>query len=370
MPSVCEQVQLEYQDIKALKREFDLEYEKARETGNLARVKELRAVLQKKREALAEKLWIFEALPAKELQVQYERQREILEKNGILQKLGNGEKMGIRAIDGREYVFPALKDIRQGMMRNKEILRTKTEQGFNQLLIVPFGMKLDDLIATYRKIILNHHKKGKLLATKEHPSDPDEPLTLDETTPVWVWGEYPGADVSGELVYGPEKLPTIQDEPDAAKRRALSRGKTKRHILEDQGGFTILLLENLPNIPRSGRGKPVSGRKQPEAGQTPKKYLEMMQTDPHYTGEEGMTPEEQLIYAIEYLEATNQVMDDWHGNGSVSYQIGAYFHASGHVPYAFWNRDHRQAHLDSYDPEYSDPNFGVRGAVRVKILKT
>ena len=34
------------------------------------------------------------------------------------------------------------------------------------------------------------------------------------------------------------------------------------------------------------------------------------------------------------------------------------------VPNANWNRDNRQANLDRNDPENSDPNIGVRGAVR------
>ena len=83
-----------------------------------------------------------------------------------------------------------------------------------------------------------------------------------------------------------------------------------------------------------------------------------------------MNPEEQLIYAIQYLEQTNQVMDDWQGKGSISYQVGAYFPASGSVPFAHWGRDRRQAYLDGSAPEYSHPYIGVRGAVRVKMLKT
>jgi len=39
-------------------------------------------------------------------------------------------------------------------------------------------------------------------------------------------------------------------------------------------------------------------------------------------------------------------------------------YASGNVPNANWNRDNRQANLDSNNPENSDPNIGVRGAVR------
>ena len=96
----------------------------------------------------------------------------------------------------------------------------------------------------------------------------------------------------------------------------------------------------------------------------------MMQTNSQYAGEEGMNPEEQLIYAIQYLEQTNQVMDDWQGKGSISYQVGAYFPASGSVPFAYWDRGNRQADLVRNDPEYSYPRIGVRGAVRVKMLKT
>lgn len=87
MPNSCEQIKTEYENIKTLKEEFDLEYQKAVETGNLERVREMRTELEEKRDALASKLWSFESLPQKELKEQYENQREILEKTNILEKL-------------------------------------------------------------------------------------------------------------------------------------------------------------------------------------------------------------------------------------------------------------------------------------------
>ena len=47
--------------------EFDLEYQKAVETVNLERVREMKIELEEKRNALQEKLWVFEGLPRKEL---------------------------------------------------------------------------------------------------------------------------------------------------------------------------------------------------------------------------------------------------------------------------------------------------------------
>jgi len=78
-------------------------------------------------------------------------------------------------------------------------------------------------------------------------------------------------------------------------------------------------IETLPNIPRAGKGKELKGRKQLEAGLSPRKYLETLRTDPQYKNESGMTPEDQITYAMLYLEQTNQVVDDWQGKGSLSY---------------------------------------------------
>ena len=353
MTNSCEQIKTEYENLKTLKEEFDLEYQKAVETGNLERVREMKVELEQKRDALQEKLWTFESLPQKELKKQYESQKEILERTGILEKLSNGE-IGIKGIDNKEYSFPSYQEISKRIRENKEMLKTKVEQGFNQLLIVPFGMKLDDMIEKYKKVILKHHQEGKLLATKENPSDTDEPLELDENEPVWAWDGYANADVEDKIVYFPKKF-----------SKENHQGKTKKEILKEKGGWNIMLIENLPNIPRKDKGKEVKDRKQLEAGQTPNQYLETLKTNPIYQNETGMTPEEQIIYAIKHLEQTNQVIDYYSGKGSASYQLGTFFPAFIFVPYAYWNRDYRRVNLGGNTPGYSSSADGVRGAVRV-----
>ncbi|MBI5077687.1 hypothetical protein HZB94_04895, partial [Candidatus Falkowbacteria bacterium] len=60
MFSKCEQVKIEFEDIETLKQELDLAYQKAMETGDLIAAKKLKAELEKKSDALEEKLLAFE----------------------------------------------------------------------------------------------------------------------------------------------------------------------------------------------------------------------------------------------------------------------------------------------------------------------
>jgi hypothetical protein len=84
-----------------------------------------------------------------------------------------------------------------------------------------------------------------------------------------------------------------------------------------------------------------------------------------YKDEFGTTPEEWLMQAITMLEEKNQVIDDYQGNGKITYNTGGYFPASGDVPSAYWNRGNRQAYLHGNDPTNRNVFIGARSAVRV-----
>lgn len=328
----CEQIRKEYNDIISLKQEFDSALAEAQTEANtsqevkdaLERAKELKKELEEKMKALKEELyWPFEALPKKELKEQYESQRKILQKNNILKKLSTGE-LGIKGIDGKEYVFPTYQEIARRMRENKEIIKTKTEQGFTKLLIVPFGMKLGDLVEKYKQAILRHHKAQKLFAPKEKQTDPNLPIGLLSDSVVWSsWSS--DDDTAGLLVYYPQEFSQNH------------QGKTKREILEEEGGWNILLVEDLPIIPREGQGKTIGGRKQLESRKSLAKYLEIIQNDPSYQNESGMTPEDYIVYAITHLEQTDQVIDfrEAFSRDSSPCLIGAYLPPRG-VPGAQW----------------------------------
>ncbi|MBI2633258.1 MAG: hypothetical protein HYW78_02600, partial [Parcubacteria group bacterium] len=321
MPPLCSNLKHDYEAFQTLYDAFVAEYFAVRDSGDLEKAKQMKKELKQKRDALRSMLWPFEALSYHELKEQYENQKSILQRLNILQKVSNGSE-SIRGIDGTEYPFPLYAEISRGMQKSREWLKTKTEQGFTQLLIVPFGLPLDDLIEKYKQVILQHHQDRKLFATKENPTDPDEPLELEESQPIWVWDKYINADKDGKIVYFPKEFSSHH------------QGKTKKEVLQEHGGWNVLLLENLPNIPRQGKGAEIKGRKQLEAGKTPNDYLKTLQTNAHYKNETGMTPEEQLLYAITHLEQTNQIIDDYQGKGSGSFQIGAYFPADDNVPIA------------------------------------
>lgn len=309
------------------------------------------------KEIRIEKPWPFESLPQKELKKQYESQREILERVGILGKLSTNE-IGIKGIDNKEYAFPQYPEIIEGMKEDKEILKIKIEQGFNQLLIAPFGMKLNDLIEKYKWLILKHYRERKLLATKGEFFDFNKHLELNESEPVWAHAVYNNAEIKRRLVYFPKEY---------SKNH---QGKTKQEILnQTKNGFNILFIENLPNIPREDEGKKIKSRKQLEAGRFPNHYLEILKTDPQYQNETGTTPEEWITYAIKHLEQTNQVIDDYEGRGSRSFQLGAFFPAAayygGFVPRAHWDRFCRQVILGRSKPTASSFIVGLRTVVRL-----
>lgn len=296
------------------------------------------------------------SLEALKIKEQWGSQIKILSKLGMLQTFPESKKLGIVGIDGKEYPVPKPEDIAKMLEANKEMILQKMEQGFTKLVMEPFAHSFDGLSEKYGKTILEHHKNGTLLATKENPTDADEQLPLDTNEPLWRWEDgYNHCDVEDKIVYFPKEFSSNHG------------GKTKKEILAENpaNGWNIWLLEDMPNIPREGKGKTVGNRAQLEANKTPSEYLKNFQTKPEYKNESGLTPEADIMYAITQLEETNQVINDYDGKGSVSYQVGAYFPPSGGVPRSYWSRDCRQAYLYRSIPTYRDADCGVRGGVRV-----
>lgn len=316
------------------------------------------------------------------LKDQYEKQLQVLRTAGILEKFKSG-KEGIRAIevdgDVVEYPIPTLEEVTQRLKGleteyGKGFLEKKREQGFCRLLLVPFGMSLDSLMEAYERVLRDHHARNAVFYTKKDPSEPNALVDLDTSEPVWIWKEgYENGDIEGKIVYEVQQFDT-----------ANHGGKTKTEILQERkkqtadgkkgkNGWDVLLLEKEINIPRSGKGKdlgaPAQTRKQLEAGKQPKQYLEFLlknkkDTNSVYHGEQGLRPEEWLMLAITYLEQENQIIDDWQGNGSASFNVGAFFPASSYVPSASFYRDYRQSSLRSFYPDNQYDDIGVRSGVR------
>ena len=297
-----------------------------------------------------------------ELKTQYETQAKALNQAGILEILPNKEEIGGLGIDGKEYPIPTQEAIEQLIRQSPEKYQAKIEQGFSQILMVPLAMPLDRQIEILKQNILKHHQEGKLLATKEKPTDPDEKLDLDANQPVRVWDEWRGSDVSGQTVYFPKSFDQNNHQ-----------GKTKQELLDKQSqtqsplaGWQVLLLENNPNIPAEGKGQTIGGRRQLEANKTPSEYLKLFQKDPQYAHEQGLTNEAWIIQFITHLEQTNEVIDDWQGKGKICYLAGSFNPSSASRAVGCWYRDFRRAYLYGGDPGNRADRYGLRSAVGVE----
>src|SRR3989339_481909 len=140
------------------------------------------------------------------LRKQYDSQVELLEEVGIL------KEGAILGIDGNTYPIPTLEQIAMRLFERRETLRTKHDQGFTKLLLVPFGMSLDILQETFKQFLLDYKQS--------HPF-----FDLDTNQPLWAWEEYRGADIgdSPRLVY---EVGSFEDKNHG--------GKTKMEILEEE----------------------------------------------------------------------------------------------------------------------------------------
>ena len=278
-----------------------------------------------------------------ELPKQYEEMVKALTESGMVEQLNGG--LGIRAIDGKEYLVPSYHEIVQELSQRPE-LETKIDQGFTKLLIVPFGRSLDQLIEKYKETIENH--QANLQATDRTK------LEVGQGGSLFKWDGYNGADLNGNLVYQPKKFDKVNHG-----------GQTKTDILATGQGFQVLLIEDLPDLPAKGAGKTVGGRTQLEANSKPNQYLNTVQTNPAYQGEVGLTPEDWLVLATSELVNHQLVIDDWQGQGKAAYLPGAYFKGAGFVPVARWDRGNGQARLVGFGPGLPSDFRGVRVGVRV-----
>ncbi|MFA6428362.1 MAG: hypothetical protein WCW02_02350 [Candidatus Buchananbacteria bacterium] len=358
MPQLCLELTTKLDSLKQLKQEFDLEFIKikkldSKKSDDLIFIRETKIKLEQSLAEFQDLFWPFEKteLNWQNFEAQYENQVGILMEANLLDSFSNG-KQGIKAIDNREYPLPTLEQIREKFVEKRELLKTKIDQGFVKLVIVPFGLPLDYLTKAYGDALTRHQQQGELLDSQNRP------LKLDKEA-VGLNSDYIKADGEGRLVYF---LKDFLIDP--------IQGLTKETLLNTQA-WQVLLLEDLPYLPAEGKGQIRAGRKQLEANQIPSRYLKQLQLDPQYQDEQGLTPESWLMYALNHLEQTNQVIDDWNDQGKICLLVNSFIYfksddsVPGGVPRACFESSPYQAALDWFNPVGSGANFGVRTAVSV-----
>ncbi|KKU32552.1 MAG: hypothetical protein UX57_C0015G0012 [Candidatus Uhrbacteria bacterium GW2011_GWE2_46_68] len=297
------------------------------------------------------------------LHEQYDSQVELLEEVGIL------KEGAITGIDGHEYPVPTLEQIASRLFERRETLKTKHDQGFTKLLLVPFGMSLNALQETFKQFLLKYKES-------------DSSFDLDTHDPLSTWEGYQGADIGDfpGLVYEPQSF----DPKD-------HQGKTKMEILKKQednqdsfSGWTVHLFQpshpsnphspGIALIPRKDKGT-LQGNLIPrpplEANKTPIEYLSIFQNaqddeNSPYHGESGMTPEDWITAFMIHLSETGKPPDNFTNNKeSISYLTGAFFPFSVLVPNAYWDCGGRRACLDGDELRLLVWDTGARSSVIV-----
>ena len=280
---------------------------------------------------------------------QYEAQVKVLTETGVIDFDVSAGRHRLHGIDGLTYYLPDQEGIEKLLAEKADLLVEKAEQGFDRLLLVPFGMSIDHIAKQYEEALREAHTNDRLLDVDGSELD----LNTDE--PVYDWIEMRKADLNNEIVYDPKRF----DDNHG--------GKTKTEMLADgvTPGWQILLVEDverqgLGNNPRENAAQTVGDRPQLPTNRSSNDYLSQFGEEP-YQGEVGLTPEAYLTLVLNQLKEHGKVLDTETG----TFLTGAWMPGQREVPYAYWGRGKRQARLDAVVPDNADADWGPRSAVRV-----
>ena len=266
------------------------------------------------------------------LKMEYARTITALNRTGILTLLPRSDSSGVMGIDGKEYPVPAQEQLQEVFTHNKELVDRKMRQGFTQLQLTPIAMPTSQLIDLVKSAVLKHATAGKIIQTKQNPTDADIPVRVNTGKPLWIWDTVRQAVDTPNLVYFPQAY-TDRNHQGLTKEEVMQ--KTRLCAVP---GWSVGLIEPTPMMPQQGQGKIIGGRRQLEAYSTPRDYLRTLSTST-YQGETGWTPEDFLTHFVTQLETTNQVSQDRYDSNAL-WLLGLYMpnKFSGLVPVGYWAR--------------------------------
>lgn len=259
------------------------------------------------------------------LRSQYDHQVRLLFSLDLLEE-GSGEQF--ITVDGRSHLLPRFEEI-LARLRTPRV-QDKLRQGFDTLLLVPFGLPLGRFLDAWRQGLRRN-------------ADTLRAIGAFDADPLWVWDGYEADD----LVYDPRSF------------QADHGGRTKAALLTAKDSYwEVLLVEGaLQNLPLAGEGETVCGRPQFECGESPAQYVLAL----HSRTESCLPPEAYVMHFLGTLIHRGEVLD----TQTVSYLPRAFLPLSAVVPEARWAPALGRMLLDRGAPDHRFPNFGVRAAVRV-----
>ncbi len=309
-----------------------------------------------------------ESLPTLEttLERDLERSIKVLNNLGLVEIFTDTKEAGIQGYDGKRYELPEPGELLARINEKREIFEEKLHTFENpRFLLVPLAISIPKLLETYAGELMK--RKDSLVfsdgtKTFEYPRRPlpnwneyDSGHSENDDTPLYSSSEYQNADT--DMKYLDEHTSAYKDE------EGKENGKSKAEKVLELGGYSIFLMEDVPDVPATGTGK--QGRKTP-SGISPNKILTLLQQankdNTPLSNERGLYLEEYLTYALTKLIESNTVIDDPNSSGGCKGKATWLTSniLSGGVPCACWYRDFRRASVGRGDPAVGDSSIAVR----------
>lgn len=260
---------------------------------------------------------------------QYKKQTEILEEIGILQDLPESQRPGVIGINGQEYPLPDLIEISLGLTKEKiEIIKQKAKQGFTKLMMVPFPMRLLDILEAHKKLILEKSQQGLV------KSEGGEVINPKPGHEYFVSGEYEwhSEDPEKSFIYYFEAIDDRGYYYNPKRNR-----NSKKELLEEGRGWNIVLAQDFhPMIDQNGLR--LDGRLDDKYGTSAEDFLKILKKSPEFRNEVSFAVEDWSMYAMLALAERNLQIDY---DDRVCLAIGGYFQQANvgyHTPTCYYQK--------------------------------
>lgn len=231
---------------------------------------------------------------------EYLEQVTILQEAQLLEEDPESGLLGCRTIDGNFAPLPDLEEIVDKLLSSQDV-EDKAEQGFQQLLLVPFGMRFGQLENGYKHVLAEHLRMHGMVITAggSHVALRTSHLTPspDEGEPIERrYGFKYVSAAHGELT----KDALLERDAASAWRIFLAEDPTECDLVDlpAQSNLSHQRIE-------AGRGKLYPVR---DASTTPKEFRKALRHTV-FAGEQGMDLETYYVLAMRELQRHGRVLD-------------------------------------------------------------
>lgn len=154
----------------------------------------------------------------------------------IIEKTNNGRYQYTSEINNKSYLMPTLVEISKRLNENPT-LKTKIEEGFTRLILVPFGISLLEITEVFLKRIKEHQSKDALYSDTPINGQKGDKIPSEKNKINIVFETDNNGDRTGDILYYPEGIGINESYIKGGKSKEKQKfedyvgGKTKQDVL-------------------------------------------------------------------------------------------------------------------------------------------